>query len=131
MNREEVAQAEAMSTRSVPLPQVVAKLAAAGVETYYTDLVQLQKVFHGVDGESLTHGLPLADAGGIAHEFSESEVRSALAAIQGRQIGYEEFLHRIMRAGCMGYVVFIRGRRVLYFGRDGGFHVEPFPPSEA
>jgi uncharacterized protein YbcV (DUF1398 family) len=128
MNREDVVQAEAMSTRSVPFPQVVAKLALAGVETYYTDLVQLQKVFHSADGESLTHGIPLADAGGIAREFSESEVRSALAAIQGGQISYPEFLHRIMRAGCMGYLVFIRGGRVLYFGRDGEFHVAQFLP---
>jgi hypothetical protein len=54
-------------------------------------------------------------------------VRSALAEIQGGRIGYAELLVRIMRAGTMGYIVFIAGRRVIDYGHDGQFHVEEFP----
>jgi len=30
-------------------------------------------------------------------------------------------------AGCAGYLVSFLGRRVLYFGRSAGTHVEHFP----
>jgi uncharacterized protein YbcV (DUF1398 family) len=52
-------------------------------------------------------------------------------AIQQRQIGYAEFLRRIMAAGCASYEVFIGGRQAIYFGRDGDHHIEPFPGSKA
>jgi hypothetical protein len=31
-----------------------------------------------------------------------------------------------MAAGCVGYFVQIAGRRAIYFGRNGEFHVEQF-----
>ena len=40
---------------------------------------------------------------------------------------YVDFLRKTMAAGCVGYCVHIRGRRALYFGRDGDVHVERFP----
>jgi len=126
MNPSEIAKAEEMSMESVPFPQVAAKLIAAGVEAYYTDLIQLQKTFYGSDGQSHLHPVPLAGAGAVAAKFSESDVRSALASIQNGRVGYPEFLHQIRRAGTMGYLVFLRGRRVIYFGRDGEHHVEVF-----
>jgi uncharacterized protein YbcV (DUF1398 family) len=39
-----------------------------------------------------------------------------------------EFLRRIMGAGCAHYEVYIQGRKAVYFGRDGEFYIEPFPP---
>jgi hypothetical protein len=30
-------------------------------------------------------------------------------------------------AGCAGHRVFIDGRKVMYFGRDGDFYTEHFP----
>jgi uncharacterized protein YbcV (DUF1398 family) len=129
MNQAEIAKAEEMSMQSVAFPQVVSKLIAAGVETYYADLIQLQKTFYGSDRESYVHSIPLAGAGAVAPHFSESDVRSSLVAIQTGKIGYPEFLHQVRRAGTMGYLVFLRGRRALYFGRDGEFHAELFPSS--
>ena len=32
-----------------------------------------------------------------------------------------------MLAGCVGYIVWIAGRHVTYFGHRGEQHVEPFP----
>ncbi len=52
------------------------------------------------------------------------------AAIRGSQSGqvkYPEFLARSRRAGCVGYVVWLAGRHVTYFGRRGEQHVERFP----
>ena len=32
-----------------------------------------------------------------------------------------------MRSGWAHYVMFIAGRKAMYFGRDGDFYTEPFP----
>jgi uncharacterized protein YbcV (DUF1398 family) len=128
MNREEIAQSEVMSMKNVPFPQVVAKLAAAGVETYSADLVRLEKTFYAASGETCAHRVPLADPGMVAPAFSAPEVRVAVGEIQQGRVSYSDFLRRIIAAGTMGYLVFITGRRVLYFGRDGQSHLEVFPP---
>jgi uncharacterized protein YbcV (DUF1398 family) len=52
---------------------------------------------------------------------------STVKAIQRGEIGYAEFLRRIMRSGCSRYEVFIAGRKAMYFGRDGDFYTEHFP----
>jgi uncharacterized protein YbcV (DUF1398 family) len=48
-------------------------------------------------------------------------------AIPRQEIGYAEFLCRIMAAGCSHYEVFFNGCKAMYFGRDGQFYTEPFP----
>ena len=52
---------------------------------------------------------------------------ATVKAIQREEIGYAEFLRRIMAAGCSHYEVFISGRKAMYFGRDGEFYTEDFP----
>jgi hypothetical protein len=32
-----------------------------------------------------------------------------------------------MAAGTASYSVYLNGRKAIYFGRNGDFHVEPFP----
>jgi uncharacterized protein YbcV (DUF1398 family) len=46
---------------------------------------------------------------------------------QRGEIGYADFLRRIMRAGCSHYETSIAERKATYFGRDGDFYTEPFP----
>jgi len=48
---------------------------------------------------------------------------------QQQEIGYAEFLRRIMRAGCARYLVFFCGRKAMYLGRNGESYIEPFPGS--
>ncbi len=55
---------------------------------------------------------------------------AAQAAIRGAQraeVVYPEFLELSRAAGCVGYMVWIAGRHVSYFGRKGEVHVERFP----
>jgi uncharacterized protein YbcV (DUF1398 family) len=54
-------------------------------------------------------------------------VRDALASTQRREIGYPEFLRRMMAAGTVGYTVFINGQQTQYVGRHGDSYAEPFP----
>lgn len=62
-----------------------------------------------------------------AATFHTEGVEAAIRAIQAGQIGYKEFCARIMRAGCVSYIVSLAGRRAVYYGRTGDFHIEPFP----
>ena len=111
----------------ITFPEAVARLAQAGVERYCADLVKLEKFYYSADGQSAVVTMPLAGAPAIAQDWSLNNVRAALRDIQKGEIQYPEFLKRIMSAGVVYYDVFINGRKVIYTGRNGDFHVENFP----
>jgi uncharacterized protein YbcV (DUF1398 family) len=113
--------------KSIPFPEVVQRLMDAGVESYFADLVAMRKTYYGTDGAVHVVEMPLADPVAVPVEFDAAGVRAALLAIQQRQISYPQFLTRIMGSGTWGYHVFLRGRRAVYLGRFGEFHVEHFP----
>lgn len=114
---------------TMTFPEVVQRLSAAGVERYEVDLIRLEKTCYGRSGETEREPLPLQEPPAVAERFSEAGVKQALHAVQQREIEYPEFLRRILAAGATGYSVFLEGRRAIYFGRLGDFHVEPFPGS--
>lgn len=110
----------------VTFPEVVGKLMGAGVERYHADLVRAEKIYYLPDGESERtpcHVLDIAPA----EAFSATGVDAAVRAIQRGDIQYLEFCARIAKAGCVGYVVSMAGRRAVYYGRTGEMHVEMFP----
>jgi uncharacterized protein YbcV (DUF1398 family) len=106
--------------------QVVAALTEAGVEAYQADYRARAITYYLPSGG--THAVAL-DAPGeaVAPAFAAEDVRAAIRAAQKGEVMYPEFVQRTARAGCAGYIVFISGRHVLYFGRHGEQHVEPFP----
>jgi uncharacterized protein YbcV (DUF1398 family) len=114
---------------NMPFPEVVLRLAQARVERYHTDLILQARTYYDQAGQNHTEPFPHFIATAAAQRFSQSQVRAAIHAIQHRQIGYREFLSRIMAAGTVSYYVFITGRRAIYFGRHGDFHVEEFLPN--
>jgi uncharacterized protein YbcV (DUF1398 family) len=110
----------------ITFPEVVMKLAGAGVERYIADLVGKQKFSYGKHGETHTGALAF-DGPEITADFNASAVAATIKDIQQGRIKYQEFLCRIMEAGCSHYEVFIIGRQAVYFGRDGSQHIEKFP----
>ena len=134
MNQETIAVMQECSTRShagnIPFPQVVRKLAEAGVERYHADLYRGERTYYLPCGASHKDVVG-AEAEPIAEEFSEAGVVAALRTIQRGEILYLEFLRRIQAAGCTGYFVLIAGRRALYFGRKSEVYVELFPAASA
>ena len=127
MKTETIAECMKLSFAGTPFPEVVRKLAGAGVRSYNADLVRLRKTYYGVRSESVDEPLPLGASPEIAETFNAGSVAETVRAIQQQQIGYAEFLRRIMAAGCAHYEVFIDGRKAMYFGRNGDVHIEPFP----
>ena len=110
----------------VTFGEVVMRLMDAGVERYHADLIRAEKIYYMPDGESERtpcHGLSVTPA----QEFAASGVDAAVRAIQRGEIKYGEFCARIAKAGCVGYLVSLAGRRAVYYGRTGEMHVEMFP----
>ena len=111
-------------------PQVVGMLIDAGVESYCADLVRGEDIFFMPNGETHMERMTLPSTK-IAEHFSKPGIVAAVRAAQADQIRYPEFLTRAMAAGTAAYWAFLTGRRVIYFGRDGEFHVEEFPGSKS
>jgi uncharacterized protein YbcV (DUF1398 family) len=127
MDTETIAACMKESFANTPFPLVVQKLAGVGVTGYTADLIALRKTYYNGDAESVDETMPLTGAPAIAAHFDGEAVAATVKAIQRKEIGYAEFLRRIMKAGCASYRVFFGGRKAMYFGRDGAFYTEPFP----
>ena len=116
-------------TEQITFPEVVMKLAGAGVERYIADLVGQQKLSYGANGKTHTGALPY-DGPAIPAQLNATAVAATIKDIQQGRIKYREFLRRVMEAGCSHYEVFIIGRQAIYFGRDGSQHIERFPQAD-
>jgi uncharacterized protein YbcV (DUF1398 family) len=127
LNTDTIADCMKASFANTPFPKVVERLAGAGVTSYTADLVKLRKTYYGAEREAHDEAMPLEKAPAIAAAFDSAAVAATVKTIQRGEIGYAEFLLRIMAAGCSHYEVFIAGRKAMYFGRDGDFYTEPFP----
>lgn len=111
---------------SLTFPQVLGKLAEAGVEGYTADLRRAAKTYYLPNGESIdipAHRLNVP----VAETFDAARVESAVRQSQRNEHTYRDFCRKIADAGCAGYIVSLPGRRAVYFGRTGETHVEHFP----
>ena len=127
MNTDTLEACMAASFADTPFPVVVGRLAAASVSSYTADLVTLRKTYYDAGRQSHDEPMPLTDAPDVAAAFDGERVAATVKAIQRQEIGYAEFLRRIMGAGCSHYEVFFKGRKAMYFGRNGDSYTEPFP----
>jgi uncharacterized protein YbcV (DUF1398 family) len=116
----------AMSNR-MTFPETVRRMDEIGVERYDADLTRMEKRYYAADGATHSDVIPLSDGPQIHRAFSGDGVRAAIEAIRRQEIDYPEFLRRIMAAGAVSYTVYLDGRKAIYFGRAGDFHIEPFP----
>lgn len=130
MNTQTIADCMKASFADTPFPAVVQTLAGAGVHGYRADLLKLRNTYYDDSADAFDEALPLADAPAIAARFDSDSVAATVKAIQQGQIGYAEFLRRIMKAGCASYSVFFDGRKAVYVGRNGDSYTEPFPAAK-
>jgi uncharacterized protein YbcV (DUF1398 family) len=128
MNADKIlASAQATLDGSMPFPQIVGNLIAAGVEYYYVDYASKSFTFYSAAGAAVHaplffEGLPL-----IAENFNAAELRAAILDSQQHGQKFRQFCQRAMTAGVQGYFAFLRGQRVTYLGRQGDQHTEWFP----
>ncbi len=128
MNTETIAHAaRATLDGSMPFPEVVARLIETGVEYYHVDYVALQKRFYSAGGSVVTTPIPYEDLPSVAPELDAPALRAAIHDSQHHGQPYRHFTRRAMQAGVQGYIAFLRGQRVTYWGRTGDQHTEWFP----
>ncbi|HPY40595.1 MAG TPA: DUF1398 family protein [Thiolinea sp.] len=108
-------------------PEVVSYLLEAEVDYYHVDYVKQRKTFYGNEGitaETQIHymGLPK-----ITSTLDVTALKSIILDSQVNHQSYEDFTRRAMVAGVVAYFTFLKGRRVVYWGRSGESHTEYFP----
>jgi len=65
----------------------------------------------------------------IIRSFDAAALRANILDSQRHGQKYREFTRRAMAGGVQGYIAFLRGKRVTYWGRTGDQHTEWFPGS--
>lgn len=106
---------------------IVQALTEAGVEAYFADYRSEATTYYLPSGETHEVALPPPLATPIAEAFHSAGIQAAIRGAQRGEVMYPEFLKLSRAAGCVGYMVWIAGRHVSYFGRKGEVHVERFP----
>jgi uncharacterized protein YbcV (DUF1398 family) len=128
MNSEIIAQtARATLAGTINFPEVVGNLLEAGVEYYHVDYVAMRKTFYSAQGNTVVTPINYEGLPAVAAEFDVRALSATILDSQRSGQKYRDFTKRAMAAGVQGYIVFLRGRRVMYWGRGGDAHTEWFP----
>lgn len=121
MNASEVALlAKSTLDGSLPFPEIVGKLIANGVESYHVDYAARSFTFYSASGAVVTAPLTMENLPPVSGDFDGAALKAAILDSQQHGQKIRDFCGRAMRAGVQGYIAFLRGRRVTYFGRQGG-----------
>ena len=128
MKSEVVAQAaRATLDGSMAFAEIVGRLIETGVEYYHVDYVALQKTFYSATGEIIKTPITYENLPNVAQDFDVDALKAAILDSQQNGQHYKDFTKRVMSAGVQGYMAFLRGKRVTYWGRGGDSHTEWFP----
>lgn len=128
MNAATIQQlANATLDGSMPFPQIVGHLIEEGVEYYRVDYRALRFTFYGITGGIVVAPLQFEGLPEVNENFQLSSLRAAIHDSQWRGQKFREFCSRAMTAGVQSYYAFLRGKRVMYLGRQGEQHLEWFP----
>lgn len=112
---------------TLPFPEIVRRLVEAGVEYYHVDYVAMRTTFYSAAGASVSTPITFEGLPAVAAEFDVPGLRAAILDSQRNSQVYRDFTRRAMIAGVQGYIAFLRGKRVTYWGRAGDQHTEWFP----
>lgn len=107
-------------------PEAVARLDKAGIESYVTHMLVPNKIYCA-GNEVYETPVNFTSELKVASQYNEEKLIQALRAVQSHKIDYQEFLKQIMNAGIVYYIVYIKGRKCVYFGRKGEQYTESFP----
>jgi len=112
---------------TLSFPEIVQRLIETGVEYYHVDYVTLRKTFYSSTGDAVITPIPYEGLPEVAADFDQAALRASILDSQQNGLPYRDFTIRAMKAGVQGYIAFLRGKRVTYWGRGGDQHTEWFP----
>ena len=110
----------------ITFAEVTATITKEGVESYHVDFLRNECRYHAKRGESLVMGVAF-DHNGVAPHFSAEALEAINKRVQSGQATYADFVKEGPAAGCAYNMVYVEGKKVRYFGRDGGEHIQYFP----
>lgn len=116
---------DASNEGRLPFARVVGDLLAAGVESYAVDYRAHRTTYYSGD-HAAAFDMSIPEEA-IGEQFDTAALQAAIHGSQRGEVLYPQFKRHSMRAGCVGYIVWLAGRHVSYFGRRGEVHIEPFP----
>jgi uncharacterized protein YbcV (DUF1398 family) len=108
-------------------PEVVGALLRAGVDYYHVDYVGRRKTYYGTGGAVVVTALNYEGLPAVESDFAPDRLKANLLDSQRHGQKYRDFTRRAMAAGVQSYFAFLRGKRVVYLGRQGDLHTEWFP----
>lgn len=114
--------------KSITFREILATLTREGVESYHVDFLRNEYRYYARSGESFVTEVALVHDS-VAPEFSAEKLEAINKRVQSGEAGYPDFVKEGTAAGCAYYIVYLNGKRVRYFGRDGDEHVQYFPGS--
>lgn len=114
--------------KAVTFPEILATLQKEGVESYHVDFLRNEYRYYAKNGESLVTNVALVHDG-VAAVFSAEEIEDINKRVQSGQAWYPDFVKEGAAAGCAYYIVYVYGRKVRYFGRNGDEYIQHLPGS--
>ena len=110
----------------MPFPEIVGKLIANGVEYYHVDYATRSFTFYSASGAAVLATIIFEELPSISEDFDVAALKAAILDSQQHGQKFRSFCGRAMQAGVQGYMAYLRGKRVTYFGRQGDQHIEWF-----
>lgn len=114
--------------KAITFPEILATLQKEGVESYHVDFLRNEYRYYAKNGESFVTDVALVHDG-VAPVFSAEKLENINKRVQSGQAWYPDFVKEGAAAGCAYYIVYLYGRKVRYFGRDGDQYIQYFPGS--
>ena len=97
--------------------ELAGKFGALSVERFHVDLVRGETTVY--QGNYVAVLPAYAPAQRPAPKFSATDIELALIGTEAGASTYPTFCGLVLAAGCVGFIVSIIGRRVLYYGAAG------------
>ena len=113
---------------AITFPEILATLQKESVESYHVDFPRNEYRYYARNGESLVMDVALVHDG-VVREFYADKIESINKRVQAGKAWYPDFVKEGAAAGCAYYIVYIYGRKVRYFGRDGDEYIQHLPSS--
>ncbi|MFC6052694.1 hypothetical protein A6M14_10840 [Acinetobacter sp. Ac_877] len=114
------------NTGKIHFGEVIQQLISIDIESYNVNYRRGETTYYLSNGSSLRLEFE-AHPEKISKNFDAAKIKSAILQTQSGTVMYPEFKDLTYEAGCIGYIVWINGAKVQYFGCNGDIHTELFP----
>ncbi|QDK36356.1 hypothetical protein [Bdellovibrio sp. NC01] len=99
------------------------KFLRAGIESAHVDLFAKRITFHTPEAHVYEESFYF-EGPRVADIFSEEKIILDFKSLLLRKLSLHEFFNFIMLAGVTGFTIYLLGKKVLFFGRRGEYHLE-------